>query len=228
MGFGTLFIGYFLLLNLTYFSASDIIAAAIMLLGLYKLSFVNKKFKATMMVTALFLLFSFAEFGIWAYEMFFIKIDSTVLMSVLTVTRSLIIGAITVLLLMSIKEIAGEVELADIPKKCDKLMIASSVIYFLWIISEIPMPFISEYVLAVMAVITVISTIAVLIVNLTVIYTCYMKICMPGDENIMVTKPSRFGFVNEYRKRKAERDAETQRERLELLKQRQERKGKKK
>ena len=45
MGFGTLFIGYFLILNITYYSFTDIIAALIMLLGLYKLSTVNKHFK---------------------------------------------------------------------------------------------------------------------------------------------------------------------------------------
>jgi hypothetical protein len=41
MGFGMLFIGYFLLINITYFEYTDIIAAMLMLMAAYKLSFVN-------------------------------------------------------------------------------------------------------------------------------------------------------------------------------------------
>ena len=45
MGFGTLFFGYFLILNVTYYGFTDAIAAAVMLLGFYKLSTVNSYFK---------------------------------------------------------------------------------------------------------------------------------------------------------------------------------------
>ena len=44
MGFGTLFIGYFFLLNISNFTYTDIIAGMVVLLGLYKLSSVNKQF----------------------------------------------------------------------------------------------------------------------------------------------------------------------------------------
>ena len=47
-----------------------------------------------------------------------------------------------------------------------------------------------------------------------------MKICMPGDEDIKKEKPSKFGFVNEYRARKAERDTEAAKERARLIKER--------
>ena len=66
MGFGTLFIGYFLLLNLTYYGFTDLIAAAVLLLGLYRLSRINKHFLAASVVAVLFLIFGFAEFGIAA------------------------------------------------------------------------------------------------------------------------------------------------------------------
>ena len=55
-----------------------------------------------------------------------------------------------------------------------------------------------------------------------------MKICMPGDEDRSKDKPSRFAFVNEYRARKAEREAEDAKRRAEELKARAERKRKKK
>ena len=44
MGFGTLFIGYFLLLNIAYYTFTDIISALVMAMGLYKLSSVNRGF----------------------------------------------------------------------------------------------------------------------------------------------------------------------------------------
>ena len=80
-----------------------------------------------------------------------------------------------------------------------------------------------------MSLITILATIALIIVNLSVIYTAYMRICMPGDENIDKDKPSKFAFVNEYRARKAERERETAEKRAKLMKERAEKKkGKKK
>ena len=49
----------------------------------------------------------------------------------------------------------------------------------------------------------------------------------PNDENL-TDKPSRFEFVNEYRARKAERDAAAMEERMKLAKERAKKKGKKK
>ena len=62
MGFGILFIGYFLILNLTYYGLTDVIAAAVMLLGLYNLSGYNKYFKWAFIATSVFLALSLGEF----------------------------------------------------------------------------------------------------------------------------------------------------------------------
>ena len=43
MGFGLLFIGYFFLLNLTYFEYTDLLGALVMFLAFYKLQTVNKR-----------------------------------------------------------------------------------------------------------------------------------------------------------------------------------------
>ena len=75
---------------------------------------------------------------------------------------------------------------------------------------------------------TIVGTLVLIVMNLTVIYSCYMRICMPGDEH-MKDKPSRFAFVNEYRARQAEREAEAMAERMKQLKNRaNKKKGKKK
>ncbi len=229
MGFGTLFIGYFLLLNLTYYGFTDVIAAAVMLLGLYKLAPVNKYFGASAIAAGVFLAFSLGEFGIAVYEMFFRPIGSTLLVSLMSVIRCMAVGLLTVMMLKGIEEVSREVEIENLPVKASRLAIATAVAYSLWIALEAPLSFINDYVLAVLALITMLATIAIIIVNLTVIYSCYMRICMPGSEDISKEKPSRFAFVNEYRARKAERDEETARQRAELLKKRLEKKkGKKK
>ena len=54
MGFGLLFIGYFLLLNLTYYGYTDLICALVMFMALYKLQSVNKYFRFALIPTGLF------------------------------------------------------------------------------------------------------------------------------------------------------------------------------
>lgn len=227
MGFGTLFIGYFLLLNLTYYGFTDVIAAAIMLLGLYKLSSVNKQFKMAAVASGVFLAFSLFEFGVATYELFVKRTDSATFVSVMSILRCITICALTFLMLKGMELVAKEVEVENIPAKASRLSKVTAAVYCAWIILEAPLTFINDYVLAVLSLITILATIALLISNLTVIYGCYMRICMPGDENL-TDKPSRFEFVNEYRARKAERDQAAMEERMKIMKERAKKKGKKK
>ena len=224
MGFGTLFIGYFLLLNLTYYGFTDLIAASVMLLGLYKLSKVNKYFSYSCIAAAVFLVFSLGEFGIATYEIFMRPLTSPVLVSLASVLRCISIGLLTVLILKGIEDVAREVEVENLPKKASRLVIITAVVYAAWIVLEAPLSFVNSYALAILSLITILATFALIIVNLSVIYTCYMRICMPGDENIDKEKPSKFAFVNEYRARKAEREKEMAEKRAALLRERAEKK----
>ena len=224
MGFGTLFIGYFLLLNLTYYGFTDLIAASVMLLGLYKLSKVNKYFSYSSIAAAVFLVFSLGEFGIATYEMFMRPINSPTLVSVMSILRCISVCVLTVLTLKGIEDVAKEVDLENLPEKASKLVIITAVVYSAWIALEAPLDFANAYVLGILSLITILATIALIIVNLSVIYTAYMRICMPGDENMDKDKPSKFAFVNEYRARKAERDKETAEKRAALLRERAEKK----
>ena len=227
MGFGTLFIGYFLILNLTYYGLTDVIAAAVMLLGLYKLSGFNKYFKWAFIATAVFFAFSLGEFGVAIYEFLFKKIDSTVMISIMSALRSIIIGAMTVIMLKALSAISEEVDLPTLSKKCERQIIATSSVYALWILLELPLTFINPYALAVASLVTLLATLVIVALNLSSIYSCYMKICMPGDEELK-DKPSRFAFVNEYRARKAEQAAIETQKRLDELKKKREKAGKKK
>ena len=133
------------------------------------------------------------------------------------------VGLLTVLMLKGIEDVAREVDVEDLPTKAARLVIITAVTYSMWIILEAPFSFMDNYVFAVISLLTILATIALIIVNLTVIYTCYMRICMPGDEQLK-DKPSKFAFVNEYRARKAERERETQEKRAELMRKRLEKK----
>ena len=229
MGFGTLFIGYVLLLSIAYKGLTDIIAAAVMLLGLYKLSGINRFFKMAAVTASAFLVFSLGELGVWTYEMFWRKFDAPLLISALGILRCVLIGALTVLILKGIEAVAKEVDLKDTPIKAKRLAIINAVFYAVWIVFELPLTFLNELTLARIYAIIILLSIALIIADLTVIYSCYMRICMPGDEDISREKPSRFGFVNEYRARKAEREREAAEERAKLIKERaQKLKGKKK
>ena len=227
MGFGTLFIGYFLILNLTYYGFTDVIAASVMLLGLYKLSTINKHFRYSAITTVAFLACSVIEFGIAAYEMFFKEIESTALISSIDAIRYLLIGILTVFMLIGICELAKEVGIDSIAKKSKRFIYLSAIIFGLWIILELPFTFIDPYTLILAYLFNIIATLAVVVINLTIIYSCYMKICMPGDEDVIKDKPSRFEFVNQYRARKAERAAEENAKRIAELKKKQEKKAEK-
>jgi hypothetical protein len=119
-------------------------------------------------------------------------------------------------MLKEIEAVGKEVKIDDLPTKASRLTIITAFTYTAWIILEAPLSF-DNYVLGVISLITILATIALLIVNLTVIYSCYMRICMPGNEKIG-DKPSKFAFVNEYRARKAEREKEEAEKRLKLMK----------
>ncbi len=228
MGFGTLFIGYFLLLNITYYSMTDVIAAAVMLLGLYKLSGLNKPFKLATYICAGFLAFSVAQFAIEFIGMFITPLTSGILLSACVILRFALVGVLTYVSMMGIREVAAEVELERLPSKCRVRGIAAAVIYAMWIILELPIGFISDLALAIAAVITMISTLVISVLVLTSIYSAYMRICMPGDE-VPKDKPSKFKFVNEYRAKKAERAEKEAQERLESYKNKiNKKKGKKK
>lgn len=224
MGFGTLFIGYFLLLNLTYYGFTDVIAASVMLLGLYKLSKINKFFYASAVTAAIFLVFALGEFGIATYEIFMRPIGSAIIVSIISVIRCMSVGTLSVLILKGIETVAKEVDLENMPTKASRLTIITAITYAAWIVLEAPLSFVNDYILGVLSLITILATIALIILNLSVIYTCYMRICMPGNENIDADKPSRFAFVNEYRAKKAEREKETQEKRAKLLRERAEKK----
>ncbi len=231
MGFGTLFIGYFLLLNIVYPGITNIIAALIMSLGLYRLSKINKPFKYAFYICIGFAVFSLADFAVTILFMFMPQLSNETVTSYMTMLRLFVTCILTVSFLSGIQDVAIEVDLEKVPKRSRYLMYASLAVYAIYLILTMPAVsyLLPEQVAAVLYVITIFAQFALIILNLYTIFTCYARIGMPGEDKNRGQKPSRFGFVNEYRKHKAEKEQEYADYKLERYRQKQaKKKGKKK
>ncbi|MBQ2794151.1 MAG: hypothetical protein IKL79_05685 [Clostridia bacterium] len=226
MGFGTLFIGYFLLLNIVKPAASDVIAGLVILLALERLSQVNRKFKLSRIFAALF-----SAVGLVRFVMFFggMLIPSLGAAESMTspyfgAARFLLLCPLTVLILLGIEEVAREVELEKVPTRAKFLAFFGIAVRLLYALCSLPVAlpallYFSAFLLEFIYVITL----------LFLIWNCYYMICMPGEENGKRKKPSRFAFVNAYREREEQKEREMQEYRLAELKRKQaKRKGKKK
>ena len=219
MGFGTLFFGYFLILNVTYYGFTDAIAAAVMLLGFYKLSTVNSYFKYAAYVSGGFTLFGLAELCVNVVLLFSPTNALSSTTQILAMSRSLIVCLLTMLMLAGIKSISAEVELEKVPERAKYMMVLTPIIYGIcilleaeWIINSLP-----PIAAPILALIAIFGALTIALLNLILIHTCYARICMPEDEDNSRPKPSRFAFVNEYRRRKEEKEAAEEAERRRRL-----------
>ena len=117
MGFGTLFIGYFLLLNITYFSFTDVLAGLIMTLGLYKMYGINKYFRLALIPSLLFSLLGLTEIIIETVNMFLGGGSQATLLYVLGFVRYTILAILTTLVLLAIENVSREVDLPSLAQK---------------------------------------------------------------------------------------------------------------
>ena len=233
MGFGTLFVGYFLLLNVTHYRGfTDIIAAAIMLFALYKLSDVNRGFKLSFILCGVFMAVSLGELVLSVSGLFSL-FPTEIATSVITIVRHGVVGTLTALIMLGIKDISREVDLPKIRDRARYLLPSTFTVYLLLIVLESVTGFTSsETMIKIMAwssLIVIIANITLLVFGLFTIYSCYMQICMPEDNTPFVPdeeKPSRFAFINEHRKKRRARDEAYYKERMDKAKAKYEKKMK--
>ena len=197
MGFGTLFIGYFFLINISYYAYTDIIAAMVMLLGLYKLSEFNKSFKYGSYTAIGFSVVALLEISLSFVSLLgsFDAIDN--LSPYLSSVRFTVIFMLSYFILRGIGDIAEEVDAVALSKTA-RASLPLSVIYLIYAAFELP--FISALFGSVVAYIffaLLLSIVAFTISNLLTIYKAYMQICMPEDLN-RTQKPSRLEFMNRF------------------------------
>lgn len=229
MGLGTLFIGYFLILNFAYYGFTDAIAAAIMLLGLYKLSSVNREFRVATIIAAAFLALGTFELGCELYVSVFFGKLSPELTSAIAILRHALIAATTVGALAGIRSVAREVGISSLATRAARLAYITPIVYALLILLETPLPslgFLAQAA-AVIALITLLMSLALIIANLFTVYSAYMQICMPEDVD-MAEKKSKFGLLNSIREHEEKKQQEYAEYKLEKLRKKSEKKSKNK
>ena len=215
MGFGTLLFGYFMLLDLPYQTLTNAVAASLMLFALYKLSYLNRGFRLASYSAMAFTVFALFEAVIEILSMFYIvKLENIAFAIVLNLLRNLFIGATTFLMLVGMRDVAYEVNLKRLSKKCDIFSKISFVIYAINLALLPDFSIIENqnvlYAVYFIYVCASIFTLFVIIMNLTLIYSCYNSICMPRDNTARapVDTKSRFGFVNKFRAHEDEKRRE--------------------
>ena len=231
MGFGTLFIGYFLLLNIAYPGFTDAIAGIVMLYGIYKLSEINKNFRRSAIAVLCFTIFGIFELGYNAYETFFtVSQTSPTLVSVISMVRYILVALLSVFTFLGMRDVANEVGLRTLSIKCERVFYMTVTIYSISIILEALAlsGLLTFSILTAVGVITLVCNVALTILALVCIYSCYMRICMPGQDKEKPEKESRFGFVNAFRRHEEKKRQEYADYKLEKYKKAQEKKKRKK
>lgn len=228
MGFGTLFIGYFLLLNITAPGISDIIATLVMLIGLYRLSRINNKFRAGFIVDLVFSGFALVGLVLWSLDIMKM-IDTSAIDPYTGMIRSLLVAVLTIAVLMGIHDVAKEVELEKLPTTASVMTYISLAVFGVAILMEAPLliSWLPPIFYSVFMIIAVLGSFIVIIINLTVIYGAYASICMPSEQKKAPKSDEGDGFFAMFRRRKAESESEDAEYRAELARRKEEeRKGK--
>lgn len=228
MGFGTLFIGYFLLLNIFNFAYTDLIAALIMAYGAYKLASVTPDFKRGFYLTLPLALLGLYEVVALLFDMFGMKLGTDTLTGIIGIIRCALIGALSFLFLTGIKKLSVELDITRLNERARGARLLITLAYSIALILEIPSldKIIPTKVLAVIALLSLVFTFSAIIYALTAIYSAYMRICMPEDL-LKEEKQSRFSAVNKFRENEKKRGEEYANYKMEKYKEKNSKKGKK-
>lgn len=200
MGFGLLFIGYIFTLdyslqNVTFDLLPDIIGYLIMFSAMCKLAPYNKGFGyAKLLLLPLIALggvtVTFEVAGIMGYTPGSVILDIVNMCGMLS---KFFMFAYTVALTVGIRDIARETDLKKVSFRAIRNM-AVAVFYYLAYIAVDLLPISGAEAQSVHLIVYAFGVI-VITLNLILIFSCYMRICLEGDED-MPAKPSRFALIN--------------------------------
>lgn len=203
MGFGVLFIGYFLLLNVTNYTFTDLCCGAILAFALSKLAPINKSFRFGMIAALAFTAIGAIEFVSEALIM--LKIMQAPLSFVFPV-RTVATFATACLIMRGIFEVCEEVELKRVGEKTKRaipfLCLNALINLFLGIpLFYSPIP---SIVTAGIFTANLLLGIGITLYNLITIYTAYANICMPNQPKAH----KKDGFLDRLERRQEERNRE--------------------
>ncbi|NLK38883.1 MAG: hypothetical protein GX303_01365 [Clostridiales bacterium] len=199
MGFGLLFTGFLLSINFIFPGFTDIFAYLLMFAGITKLSVYNRQFKG-----AKYLLFSLFAIGLasLALEIIrFLKINNASLESAATyiLPITMLFEAVFLYFALSgIRAIAVETGLHHLADRAVRNLFLGAVYYLLNIIMLINHPIINDMYKYFSAPVWLFGLVW-MVLNAVLIYSCYIWICLEGDEE-MTIKESKYAFVNFFRR----------------------------
>lgn len=220
MGFGTLFIGFLFLLNISYFAYTDILAGLILLSALIRLSPYHSHFRLASTLSAVFSVYALVELVLSLCTLFGMRPLGDTASLYLGMPRYALLCLISLTVFSGIRALAREVDAREVAARARLTGPALAAIWLIRMLAELPalsrLLGSSGTVIFYFAVTLV--QLALLAIALMLLYRTYMVICLPEDAD-MPERPSRFAFVREHEQRVEERNrayAEQQREKLRL------------
>ena len=212
MGFGILFIGYFMAMLMSINAIGSVIRLlgyALVLVATRKLSKYHRAFDAVSLATALMMAVSLLlvvyDASSFLYEQ--VIVDTQLLPPVFRTVVGYIEMALTfvfsAVLLWAIRLIAIQTDVHKIAVSAVRNFVFICVYYVLSLIGLLPFAFAQKYASTVGAPVLILYFVWI-ILNLVLIYSCYARICDEDDVD-MEQKPSRFEFVNNMRRESEKR-----------------------
>ncbi|MBQ8578536.1 MAG: hypothetical protein IJ449_11320 [Clostridia bacterium] len=195
MGFGTLFVGYMLLLSIPLRSmgiCAEVLGYIVMLralsgdlLGQYQRGFANAK-------RACFVLLPFGIFSLGLQVLSWLGMDTlyNTVYNATSLVYTVLLSASLLLfhyyLLDGVEQQARDVELTDIVRQAMRNRIMTAVYFILMIaVNFLDIPAVTD-VIPYTSLVGVVSLFGVvwIVLNAKMIFNCYMWICLPGDEDM--------------------------------------------
>lgn len=231
MGFGWLFIGYFVATLMSINIAGTFIRLlgyGIVIFAAGKLKRYNGAFAyfqiATGFMLAVSLLLAVSDVFDFLYAEMFIQTEVfpksfDKVFALIELCASLIFNGF---MLYAIRAIAIETEVSKIAVNAVRNAIFIALYFVLNVIAYLPLPFAQTYASLLGAPVLLLYFVWI-VLNLVLIYSCYVRICDENDVD-MERKPSKFAFVNKMRaefdakeKKATEETAQYRREKMEKL-----------
>ena len=222
MGFGLLFVGYFVSTFMTinaFGSLIRVVGYGIILASVLRLRQYHRAFHwmgfGTLGMLLFSLLLAFSDASAFFYEMLWIDWrlftdETTVILGYAEQGISLVFHS---LMLYSIRAIAKETEVSKISNNAIRNFVFICLYYFVYLLRFLPVASVQACA-GELAWIAWVLYIVWQILNLILIGSCYMRICDESDES-MERKPSRFRFINRLRAENQRRMEKARKEYLE-------------
>jgi len=218
MGFGLLFLGYFVayLMSLNPFSAIFyIVGYGIMSCGLSKLNRYHTSFYAPAICSIALAVLSFfvgvMELSDFLYQnmILSVKIFPAVLFTVFEIAQSCLIFLFHAFLLWAIRAIAKDTGVEKIPTNAIRNFVFILLSYIVNLVARLPSW--DAEMRSYFNLFYVLLFLTWILLDLLLIYACYAQIC-DEDEREYQRKTSRFGFVNRFWKEYDRRQARAEEE----------------